>query len=194
MSSELAKRISVIEPRGHLSASEEDERDSEGTRRLAAIVDSSDDAIVSKDLNGVIRSWNQGAERIFGYTAAEAIGRPITMLLPPERLDEEPNILDRIRRGERIDHYETVRLCKDGSFIDISLTVSPIKDSLDRVIGASKIARDITDRKRREAELREARLELARANAELERRVEERTAALCEVIGQTEEFSYRLPN
>src|SRR5258706_785191 len=161
MSSELAKRISVIEPRGHLSASEEHERASDGERRLAAIVDSSDDAIISKDLDGVIRSWNQGAERIFGYTAAEAIGRPITMLLPPERQDEEPNILERIRRGDRMDHYETVRCRKDGALIDISLTVSPIKESRDRGIGASKISRDITDRKLRGAEVRGARLELA---------------------------------
>jgi PAS domain S-box-containing protein len=95
-------------------------------------------------------SWNSGAERLFGYTAAEAIGRPVTMLIPPERIDEEPGILARIRRGERIEHYDTVRRRKDGSAIDISLTVSPIKDSSGTIIGASKIARDITERKQAE--------------------------------------------
>jgi PAS domain S-box-containing protein len=119
-------------------------------RRLAAIIEFSDDAILSKDLNGVIATWNRGAERLFGYTAAEAIGRPITMLIPPERIDEEPSILERIRRGERIEHYETIRQRKDGSLVDISLTVSPIRNSDGRIIGASKIARDISERKRAE--------------------------------------------
>jgi PAS domain S-box-containing protein len=116
-------------------------------QRLAAIVDSSHDAIVSKDLNAIIRTWNRGAEQLFGYTAAEAIGQPITMLIPPERQNEEPEILARIRRGERVDHYETVRKRKDGTPVDISLTVSPVKDVSGKVIGASKIARDITERK-----------------------------------------------
>jgi PAS domain S-box-containing protein len=119
-------------------------------RRFAAIIESSEDAIISKNLDGVIMSWNSGAERLFGYTADEAIGRPVTMLIPPERIDEEPGIIARIRRGERIEHYDTVRRRKDGSPIDISLTVSPIKDSDGTIIGASKIARDITDRKRAE--------------------------------------------
>jgi PAS domain S-box-containing protein len=118
--------------------------------RLVAIIESSEDAVVSKNLDGVIMSWNSGAERLFGYTAAEAIGRPVTMLIPPERIDEEPGILARIRRGERIEHYDTVRRRKDGSAIDISLTVSPIKDSSGTIIGASKIARDITERKQAE--------------------------------------------
>lgn len=118
-------------------------------QRLAAIVESSDDAIVSKDLNGVIVSWNDGAERLFGYAADEAIGRHISILIPPDRLKEEPTIIDRIRRGERINHYETVRRRKDGSFVDISLTVSPIHLN-GRVIGASKIARDISQRKQAE--------------------------------------------
>jgi PAS domain S-box-containing protein len=118
--------------------------------RLAAIVESSDDAIVSKDLNGIVVTWNKGAERIFGYAAEEIIGKPILILIPADRQNEEPLILDRIRRGERIDHYDTVRVRKDGSHIDISLTVSPIKDDQGRVIGASKIARDVTDRKRQE--------------------------------------------
>src|SRR5262249_44578056 len=103
----------------------------------AAIIESSDDAIISKDLNGVITSWNQGARRIFGYTAAEAIGRPVTMLMPPERYDEEPGILAAVRRGDRIDHYETIRRHKDGTLLDISLTVSPIRDEHGRIIGAS---------------------------------------------------------
>lgn len=119
-------------------------------QRLASIIESSDDAIISKNLDGVITSWNSGAEQLFGYTAAEAIGRPVTMLIPPDRIDEEPGILARIRRGERIEHYDTVRRRKDGSAIDISLTVSPIKDADGKIIGASKIARDITDRKRAE--------------------------------------------
>lgn len=117
-------------------------------QRITSIVESSDDAILSKDLNGTILSWNDGARRLFGYTAEEVIGRPVTILIPPERLDEEPGIIGRIARGERVDHYETIRRRKDGSLIDISLTVSPIKDGAGKIIGASKIARDITDRKR----------------------------------------------
>lgn len=123
-------------------------KQAEETRaRLAAIVESSDDAIISKDLNGVITSWNKGAERLFGYTAAEAVGRSIMMLIPPDRHNEEPAILRRIRSGERVDHYETVRRRKDGTLIDISLTVSPVVDSRGSVVGASKIARDITERR-----------------------------------------------
>jgi PAS domain S-box-containing protein len=119
-------------------------------RRYAAIIESSEDAVISKNLDGVIMTWNSGAEWLFGYTAAEAIGRPVTMLMPPERVDEEPGILARVRRGERIEHYDTVRRRKDGSAIAISLTVSPIKDADGTIIGASKIARDITDRKQAE--------------------------------------------
>src|SRR5208337_1270414 len=122
-------------------------------QRLAAIVESSHDAILSKDLNGIITSWNKGAERLFGYTEEETLGKPVTMLMPPERQNEEPVILARIRRGERVDHYETVRQRKDGSLIDISLTVSPIKDAKGQVVGASKIARDISERKRAEERL-----------------------------------------
>lgn len=118
--------------------------------RLAAVIESSDDAVISKNLDGVIMTWNSGAERLFGYTAAEAIGRPVTMLMPPERIDEEPGIIARIRRGERIEHYDTVRRRKDGTPIDISLSVSPIKDADGKIIGASKIARDISERKRAE--------------------------------------------
>jgi PAS domain S-box-containing protein len=125
----------------------------ERSRWLASIVESSDDAIISKNLNGIITSWNKGAERIFGYLAEEVIGKPILILIPPDRHSEEPTILDRIRRGERVDHYETVRQRKDGSLIDISLTVSPIRDKDGKIIGASKIARDISGRKRSEAQI-----------------------------------------
>jgi PAS domain S-box-containing protein len=115
---------------------------------LAAIVASSDDAILSKTLEGIIVSWNEGAERLFGYTPGEVIGKSVTILIPPDHLDEEPRILERLRRGERIDHYQTVRMRKDGTLLDISLTVSPIRNSKGQVIGASKIARDITVQKR----------------------------------------------
>jgi PAS domain S-box-containing protein len=124
--------------------------------RLAAIVESSEDAIASKDLNGIITSWNAGAERIFGYTAEEIIGKPVTTIIPPELHPDEDVILSRIRRGERIEHFETVRLTKSGNRVDISLTVSPIKDASGRVIGAAKIARDITERKRAQEVLRRA--------------------------------------
>ena len=117
-------------------------------RRLAALVESSNDAIIAKDLDGIITDWNIGAERLFGYSAQEAIGQSVTILIPAERHDEEPAILGRIRAGERIEHYETVRQRKDGSLIDISLTVSPIRNSSGRVVGASKIARDISERRR----------------------------------------------
>lgn len=127
----------------------------EDRARFAAIVESSDDAIISKDLNGVITSWNKGAERVFGYTAQEAVGKSVTLLIPPERFDEEPSIIERIRRGESIDHYETVRRRKDATLIHVSLTVSPIVDNRGQVVGASKIAHDITDRKKAEESLRE---------------------------------------
>jgi PAS domain S-box-containing protein len=120
---------------------------------VAAIVDSSDDAIVSKNLDGVITSWNKGAERIFGYTAEEAIGEPITIVIPQDRQDEERAILTRIRRGERIDHFETVRQRKHGSLIAVSLTVSPVKNAEGKIVGASKIARDITEQKRIQEQL-----------------------------------------
>lgn len=125
-------------------------RAGESRRHLAAIVESSDDAIISKDLNGVITSWNRGAERIFGYTASEIIGRSVTVLIPPERQDEEPRILGRLRKGERVDHYQTIRRHKDGSEVYVSLCVSPIKDGTGKIVGASKIARDITEQKRAE--------------------------------------------
>jgi PAS domain S-box-containing protein len=135
---------------------------------LAAIIDSSDDAIVSKTLDGVITSWNPGAERIFGYPAAEAVGQRISLIIPRERLAEEDAVLAQILRGEKVDHFETVRQTKDGRLIDISLTVSPVRDSAGRVIGASKIARDITERRRIEGERDAllARVQEARAEAE----------------------------
>jgi PAS domain S-box-containing protein len=136
--------------------------------RLAAIVDSSDDAIVSKTLEGVITSWNRAAERIFGYTAAEAVGRHISLIIPEERRGEESEVLARLVRGERIDHFETVRRAKDGRRVDISLTVSPLRNSAGRIIGASKVARDITERRRLERERQSLleRAEEARAEAE----------------------------
>ncbi len=125
--------------------------DIEWERLLAAIVESSDDAIVSKDLNGVVTSWNRGAERIFGYRPEEIVGKPITLIIPPELQDQEPYILAKIQAGERIEHFQTVRVAKDGRRLDVSLTVSPVKDSRGVVIGAAKIARDITDQKKLEA-------------------------------------------
>src|SRR6266545_415612 len=121
--------------------------------RLAAIVEFSDDAIVSKDLNGIVTSWNRAAERMFGYTAAEAIGNSITLIVPPERVSEEQHVLTEIRAGRTVDHSETMRRRKDGTTILISLTVSPIRDADGRIIGASKIARDISDRRGAEAAL-----------------------------------------
>ena len=127
---------------------------------LGAIVDSSDDAIISKNLDGVITSWNKGAERLFGYTADEIVGKPVTMLIPSDRLNEEPLIIARLKKGERVDHFETIRRRKDGSLLDISLTISPIKDANGQITGASKIARDITRQKSIEAEIRRANLDL----------------------------------
>jgi two-component system CheB/CheR fusion protein len=123
-------------------------RAEEAAQQLASIVDSSDDAIISKNLDGIITSWNAGAERLFGYSAEEAVGKPVTILIPSDRADEEAGILQRIRRGERIHHYETLRRRKNGSLVNISLTVSPVKDAHGTIIGASKIARDISERKR----------------------------------------------
>src|SRR3984885_15719766 len=143
-------------------------QNSELEGRFKAIIASSDDAIVSKDLNGIVRSWNQSAERIFGYTAEEMVGKSITVLFPPDRLDEEPKILEQLRRGQRVDHFETVRVRKDGRELDVSVTISPVKDPTGRVIGVSKVARDITSIKRvlREREELLEREKAARAEAE----------------------------
>ena len=134
------------------------------SRRLAAIVESSDDAIVSKTLDGIITSWNRGAEKIFGYTAAEAVDQHISLIIPPERRGEEDGVLAQLRRGEKIDHFETERQAKDGRRLNISLTLSPIKDSTGRIIGASKVARDITERKQAEEHLLEAKQEAEAAS------------------------------
>jgi PAS domain S-box-containing protein len=137
---------------------------------LAAIVESSDDAIISKSLEGTILSWNKGARRIFGYSAEEVVGKSIYILIPPDRTDEEPRILERLRRGEPIHHYETVRITKDGRAVNISLSVSPIKDESGNVIAASKIARDITERKQMEQEREQLLAREQGARAEAERR------------------------
>jgi PAS domain S-box-containing protein len=158
-----------------LSFGLERRRAAEATQRLATIVESSDDAIISKDLDGIIQTWNRGAERIFGYAAEEVIGKPVTILMPAERVDEEPGILARLRRGERIDHYQTVRRRKDGALIDISLTISPVRDRSGRIIGASKTARDISDQKRAEAALRDS-----------ERRLQDLLAAIPAAIYTTD--------
>jgi PAS domain S-box-containing protein len=146
----------------------EQRRISELQEHLAAIVESSDDAIISKDLDGIIRSWNGGAEKIFGYTADEIVGKHISTLAAPDRVDEIPNILGRIRRGERVEHYETKRRAKDGRILTVSLTVSPIRDSSGAIVGASKVARDITERERQEQALRKANAALTRSNEDLQ--------------------------
>jgi PAS domain S-box-containing protein len=129
----------------------------EAHARLAAIIESSDDAIVSKTLDGIITTWNKGAERIFGWTIDEVVGKPITILIPPDRLEEEPKILERLRHGERVDHFETIRQTRDGRLVDVSVTISPIRDRQGKIIGASKIARDITLQKQFQRELQAAR-------------------------------------
>ena len=143
-------------------------RAEETSRLLASIVASSDDAIISKDLHGVITSWNTGAERIFGYTAVEAVGQPITLIAAPERVNEMPEILERIRRGERIEHYETIRRTKGGQLVQVSLTISPIYAVMGRIVGASKIARDITERVRAEETVLRHAEWLTRTNAHLQ--------------------------
>ena len=154
-------------------------------QRLAAIVESSDDAILSKDLNGIILSWNSGAQRLFGYTAEEVVGKCVTVLIPEDHLDEEPKILERIRRGERVEPYETVRQRKDGSLVDISLSVSPIKDAFGNVIGASKIARDISQRKQAEAALAQAAELRDLLVAELSHRVKNTLATVASIAEQS---------
>jgi PAS domain S-box-containing protein len=166
----------VRDPSGRIIGASKIARDITGRKQveraallLSAIVDSSDDVIISKDLDGIITSWNRSAERIFGYTAAEAVGQRVaTLLVPADRQDEEPNILGKLRNGERVDHFETKRRRKDGTLLDVSLTISPIRDPSGRIVGASKIARDITDQIRSRQDLREANDSLTRSNADLE--------------------------
>lgn len=172
----LANANPIFDDRGRLTGALNilidisDRKRAEDTQaRLAAIVESSDDAIVSKTLDGIILSWNGGAERLFGYSAREAIGSPITLIIPPESRSEEMMILERLRRGERIDHFETVRVAKDGRRIDISLTISPIRDGAGRIIGASKVARDISLRKETDRKLLAVKDELASQLADLGR-------------------------
>jgi PAS domain S-box-containing protein len=162
------------------------------TGLLAAIVDSSDDAIVSKSLDGIITSWNRGAERLFGYTAEEAVGQHITLIVPTDRRHEEATILEKLKRGERVDHFETIRIRKDGTTLEISLTISPVKDAAGRVTGASKVARDISDRKQAERALRESQEQLRALADGLETKVRIRTQQLeqrnTEVLQQSEQL------
>lgn len=156
---------------------------------LAAIVESSEDAIISKDLDGTITSWNQAAERTFGYTAEEVVGRPISLMIPPDHADDMSHILSRIRKGDRVDHFETVRRTKDGRLLDVSLTVSPIRDGSGHIIGASKIVRDITERRKSERERAQllASEQSARSDAERailqHRHIEEQLTALVKASG-----------
>lgn len=161
-------------------------------KRLAAIVESSDDAIVSKNLDGYITSWNKSAERIFGYTAEEIVGKHVTTIIPPDRHNEEPKILERLRRGERVDHYETIRRAKDGRLINVSLTISPVRDEEGHIVGASKIARDITAQKAAEESVRRAQAQLQEYAVTLEQRVAERTSRLEEVNKSLEGLSYSI--
>jgi PAS domain S-box-containing protein len=166
---------------------------------LAAIVDSSDDAIISKGLDSIITSWNKGAERLFGYTEAEAIGRHITLIIPEDLRGEEADIINRLKQGQRVDHFETVRVRKDGTLLDLSLTISPVKDAGGRVIGASKVARDITEAKRIARSLRESEERLRALSDGLEiqvrvrtRQLEQRNAEILQQSEQLRELSNRL--
>jgi PAS domain S-box-containing protein len=161
-------------PKGAHANAEDPESDL-ARARLAALVDSSDDVIVSKTLDGIITSWNRAAERLFGWTVAEAVGQHIALIIPPDRHAEEDDVLARLRRGERIDHFETVRVTKDGRLLDVSITVSPIRNAQGHIVGASKIGRDITERKLVEKERARllARAQAARAEAEAANRAKD---------------------
>ena len=173
--------------REHEARTRADRRQSErATAHLAAIVQSSDDAIISKDLSGIIMSWNQAAERLFGYRAEEMIGQTVLKLIPPDRQNEERDILEKISRGEMITTYETVRRRKDGTDFHVSLTISPLFDGQGRVIGASKIARDVTEQKRAQDLLRDRERALTAANDELN----QQKAGLAEVNRELQGFSY----
>ena len=147
-------------------------------RFLAAIVESSDDAIIGKTLDGVITSWNRAAERLYGYPAAEAVGRPISLIIPEERPDELPAIMASLRAGKRIDHYETIRVRKDGARVEVSVSISPIRDDSGRVVGAASIARDITERNRSERERQELQRHAQEAIAQSEATLREQSATL----------------
>ncbi|RPI95564.1 MAG: PAS domain S-box protein, partial [Chloroflexi bacterium] len=157
----------------------------EAQEQLAAIVEWSEDTIISQSLEGIIRTWNAGAERMFGYRAEEVIGQPVTLLMPPELMNEENQVRERVRRGEPVEHFETVRVTKDGRKLQVALTVSPVRDSQGRVVGASKIVRDI-------GEIVRAREVLARGKEDLERLVEERTVKLREAMAEMENMSYSM--
>jgi PAS domain S-box-containing protein len=164
----------------------------EAQNRLAAIVESTSDAIIGKTLEGIVINWNEGACRIFGYSAQEVLGKSIALIIPAERLEEEMSILTRLKQGEQVPSYETVRIRKDGTWIDVELTVSPIKDASGHIIGAAKIARDITEQKNTRRALAETREALRLHAEDLERRVEERTAKLQETIRSLDAFCYSI--
>jgi PAS domain S-box-containing protein len=160
--------------------------------RLAAIVESSSDAIIGKTLEGIITNWNEGAHRIFGYSAEEALGKSIALIIPPDRLEEENAVLGRVKRGDTVASYETVRIRKDQALIDVALTVSPIKDGSGRIIGVAKIARDITEQKNTRRALAETREMLRRYAEDLEHRVQERTSKLQDTIQSLDAFCYTI--
>ncbi|HVS52149.1 MAG TPA: PAS domain S-box protein [Opitutaceae bacterium] len=161
-------------------------------RRLASIVEDSEDAIVGKNLKGIVQSWNKGAERLFGYTGEEMIGQSILRVIPPDRWEEEQQILARLQRGERVHHFETIRRHKNGGQLQVSLTISPIRDSEGHIVGASKIARDISERRRADDALRAAQKQLEEHAQDLEAKVRERTARIQETMAELEAFSYSL--
>ncbi|MEP6594474.1 MAG: PAS domain S-box protein [Ginsengibacter sp.] len=170
----------------NVDSTTEYEKDEEYIRHLATIVEFSDDAIISKSLDGTLKSWNKGCEKMFGYTAKEAVGKNISLIIPPEYINLERKIVERIRNNEIIDHYETVRNKKNGEQFYVSIAASPLKDQAGNIIGVSKIAREITSRKKSEAELIKANNELVFQNQEKEKRAAELKA----VNKELESFSY----